>query len=57
VWLGAVFQADSVIEFSDMMILGMAFPNLVGVVLLSGRIKRELNSYLEKLRAGEFQRY
>jgi hypothetical protein len=35
----------------------MAFPNLVGVVLLSGRVKRELDTYLGKLRAGEFQRY
>jgi AGCS family alanine or glycine:cation symporter len=57
VWLGAIFQADAVIEFGDMMILGMAFPNLVGVVLLSGRVKRELDSYLEKLQAGVFQRY
>ena len=57
VWLGAVFQADAVIEFGDMMILGMAFPNLVGVVLLSGRVKRELDSYLGKLQADEFQRY
>ena len=57
VWLGAIFQADAVIEFGDMMILGMAFPNLVGVVLLSGRVKRELDSYLEKLQAGVFQRH
>jgi AGCS family alanine or glycine:cation symporter len=40
-----------------MMILGMAFPNLVGVVLLSGRVKRELDRYLGKLQAGEFTRY
>jgi AGCS family alanine or glycine:cation symporter len=39
------------------MILGMAFPNMFGVVLLSGRIKRELDTYLGKLRAGELQRY
>jgi len=57
VWLGAVFNASSVIDFGDAMILGMAFPNLVGVVLLSGRIKRELDTYLGKLRAGDLQRY
>jgi AGCS family alanine or glycine:cation symporter len=39
------------------MILGMAFPNLVGVMLLSGRVKRELDAYLGKLRAGDLQRY
>jgi AGCS family alanine or glycine:cation symporter len=56
VCLGAVFQARAVIDFGDMMILGMAFPNIFGVVLLSGRIKHELDRYLEKLRTGEFQR-
>ena len=57
VWLGAIFQAAAVIDFGDMMILGMAFPNLVGVTLLSGRIKRELDAYLGKLESGVFPRY
>jgi AGCS family alanine or glycine:cation symporter len=46
-----------VIDFGDAMILGMAFPNLVGVMLLSGRVKRELDAYLGKLKAGDLQRY
>ncbi len=57
VWLGAIFQANAVIEFSDMMILGMAFPNLVGVMLLSGKVKRELDTYLGKLHDGQFTRH
>jgi len=57
VWLGAIFNANAVIDFGDAMVLGMAFPNMFGVVLLSGRIKRELDTYLGKLRAGELQRY
>jgi len=57
VWLGAIFNASAVIDFGDAMILGMAFPNLVGVVLLSGRVKRELETYLGKLKAGDLQRY
>jgi len=57
VWLGAIFEAKAVVDFGDMMLLGMAFPNLVGVVLLSGRIKRELDRYLAKLRAGQLRRY
>jgi len=35
----------------------MAFPNLPGVVLLSGRIKAELDDYLRRLRSGEFTRH
>ena len=56
-WLGAIFQAQAVVDFGDMMILGMAFPNLVGVMLLSGKIKAALDSYLARLRAGEFRRH
>jgi AGCS family alanine or glycine:cation symporter len=56
VWFGSVSQLERVIEFSDLMILGMAFPNLAGVVLLSGQVKRELDRYWGKLRAGEFAR-
>jgi AGCS family alanine or glycine:cation symporter len=56
VWTGSIFEATAVIDFGDMMILGMAFPNLVGVVMLSGVIKRDLDSYMARLRAGEFVR-
>ena len=56
VWAGAVFEATPVINFGDMMILGMAFPNLIGVVALSGVVKRDLDTYMEKLRTGQFHR-
>ncbi len=56
-WFGAVSPLAQVIEFSDLMILGMAFPNIPGVILLSGRIKADLDSYLARLRAGEFARH
>jgi len=56
-WLGAIFQATAVIDFGDMMILGMAFPNITGLVLLSGRLRAEYGSYWKRLRAGAFQRY
>jgi AGCS family alanine or glycine:cation symporter len=55
-WAGAVFAAKAVLDFGDLMILGMAFPNLVGVVLLSGKINAALDDYFARLRAGTFQR-
>jgi AGCS family alanine or glycine:cation symporter len=55
--LGAVFEATTVTNFGDMMILGMAFPNLLGVMLLSGRLKADLDVYWRKLENGEFRRY
>ena len=52
---GVIFQdALVILDFGDLMILGMAFPNIAGVVLLSGVVKRELDGYLERLAAGEF---
>ena len=54
-WAGAVFDADSVIEFGDLMILGMAVPNILGLVMLSSVIRADLDGYLEKLRNGEFR--
>jgi AGCS family alanine or glycine:cation symporter len=56
-WLGAIFEAKAVTDFGDMMILGMAFPNLIGVMLLSPQLARDLDVYWRKLRAGEFPRY
>ena len=56
VWAGAVFNAKAVLDFGDLMILGMAFPNIFGIVLLSGKIKHELDRYLAKLEAGELER-
>ena len=56
VWAGSVFQAKAVLDFSDLMLFGMAFPNVFGLVVMSGRIKRELALYLRKLRQGELER-
>jgi AGCS family alanine or glycine:cation symporter len=56
-WLGAIFEPTAVLDFGDMMILGMAFPNITGLLLLSGKLRAELASYWARLRAGEFQRY
>ncbi len=56
-FLGAVITAENVLAFGDLMLLSMGFPNLIGVVLLSGRVRAELDAYLTRLRAGELPRY
>jgi AGCS family alanine or glycine:cation symporter len=50
-----VFAAQAVLDFGDLMILGMAFPNLIGVVLMSGKVKTLLDDYFARLRAGAFE--
>ncbi len=54
-WAGAVFAAQAVLDFGDLMILGMAFPNLVGVVLMSGKVKTMMDDYFARLREGAFE--
>jgi AGCS family alanine or glycine:cation symporter len=46
--LGAATNLTDVIEFSDMMILGLAFPNLLGLLFMGNEIKRYLDIYLKK---------
>jgi hypothetical protein len=57
VFLGSVLTATNVLAFGDLMILGMAFPNLVGVYLLSGKLKRMLDQYWSAYRSGEYKIY
>jgi len=52
--LGPVLTLDNVIGFSDLMILGMAFPNILGLYLLSNKVGTALTEYLGKLKRGEF---
>ena len=55
-FLGSIMSATNVLDFGDLMILGMAIPNIIGVVLLSGIVRKELDGYWGKLKAGEFKR-
>lgn len=55
-FLGSIVTADNILEFSDLMILGMSLPNLLGVFLLSGVVKRALDAYWKKYRCGSLER-
>lgn len=57
VFVGAVTQLANVISFSDLMILSMAFPNIIGGIILSPQIKQRLNEYWGRLQRGEMKRY
>lgn len=56
-FLGSIISAQNVLDFGDLMILGMAFPNLVGVLLLSGRVRQDLDAYWGMYKRGEFKVY
>lgn len=55
--IGSSIGLGSVLDFSDMMILGMAFPNILGLVILSGEVRQDLRSYFARVRSGEIKKY
>jgi len=57
VFLGAVTKLSNVINFSDLMILSMAFPNIIGGILLSPQIKTCLTVYWQAYKNGQMKRY
>ncbi|MDO5509373.1 MAG: alanine/glycine:cation symporter family protein [Weeksellaceae bacterium] len=54
--IGASISLGAVLDFSDMMILAMAFPNIIGLYILSGEVKKDMDDYLQKLKRGELFR-
>ena len=52
---GSVLRLGNVIDFSDLMILGMSFPNILGAVLLSGKVSDALKGYWARYKSGEMQ--
>jgi AGCS family alanine or glycine:cation symporter len=54
--IGASVSLGAVLDFSDMMILAMSFPNIIGLYLMSGEVRADLGNYLKKLKANQLYR-
>ncbi len=50
--IGSSVSLGAVLDFSDMMILAMALPNIIGLLLLSGEVRSEVKSYWAKYKDG-----
>ena len=57
VFLGSIITLRNVLNFTDMLILSMAFPNIIGGIILSPQIKACLQDYWGRLQSGEMKRY
>lgn len=55
--IGAAANLGPVIDFSDAAIFAMAVVNIIALYLLMPIVKREMNSYLSRLRSGEIRKY
>ncbi len=54
--IGSMTSATNILDFSDLLLLGMAFPNFIALYALHGKVKQALSEYLSKLRTGELDR-
>jgi AGCS family alanine or glycine:cation symporter len=55
--IGAAANLGPVIDFSDAAIFAMAVVNIIGLYCLMPIVKRELNSYLARLKSGEIKKF
>jgi len=47
--IGSVLSLEAVVDFSDMLILAMAVPNIIGLYILAPVVKKELNEYRKNI--------
>lgn len=51
--IATIVSTDILVNFSFMLLLAMALPNILGLFILSGDVKKELCAYRKKLDSGE----
>ena len=54
--IASVSSASVMLDFSDLLFFAMALPNLIGLYVLQGDVKANLDVYLSKWRDGELDR-
>ncbi|TNF57713.1 MAG: alanine:cation symporter family protein, partial [Gammaproteobacteria bacterium] len=54
--VASVTSASNLLDFSDLLILAMAFPNFIALYLLHGKVLAALREYRQKLASGEIDR-
>ncbi len=55
--LGPVLSVTHVVEFSDLMLLSMAFPNIIGMIYMSSEVRGHVTDYLDRYKSGKMPVY
>ncbi len=55
--IGPVVSLTNVLDFTDLLILSMAYPNIVGMVILSPKVAKLTKDYVRRLKSGEMKPY
>jgi len=52
---GAAIPLDKIISLMDSMFFLMAVPNIIGIYIMAPELKRDIKSYLARLKSGEIK--
>ena len=55
--IGSAMSLGNVVDFSDAMIFAMCFPNIIGLYILSPGVRKDMKSYIRRIKSGEIKRY
>jgi alanine or glycine:cation symporter, AGCS family len=55
--IGPMVSLSNVLEFTDLLILSMAYPNIIGMVILSPKVAKMTKDYVRRLKSGEMKPY
>ena len=55
--IGPMISLLNVKDFTDLLILSMAYPNIVGMVILSPKLAQLAKDYVHRLKSGEIKPY
>lgn len=55
--MGPALKLTKVIEFSDLMLLSMALPNIIGMMFLSSKVRGMVKNYLQRFKSGDMKAY
>ncbi|MCP4521822.1 MAG: alanine:cation symporter family protein [Cytophagales bacterium] len=53
--VGASMSLGKVVDFSDSMIFLMSIPNIIGLYILSGDVRKDLASFIKRVKSGELK--
>lgn len=53
--IGAVLSMEKIVDFIDAMLFAMAVPNVLGLYIMMPEVRRDLASYLARVRSGEIK--
>lgn len=55
--MGPMLTIGNVLDFTDLLILSMAYPNILGMIILSPKVAKMAKDYVRRLKSGEIKTY